>query len=145
MNDNGKSNGRVVLTREQFREAARNVKIKREPLYVEELGGDIYVRGMSGKEKDKLEEKWRIKKGRKAGQLDLSNYRAARVCRVVVDEQGNPLLNDQDIDWVGDLPSGVHDRIINKCEELSGSDAEEADDLKKDSAKTEAGAASSSI
>lgn len=136
----------AVLTGDQIREAARNAKIDREQLVVPELGGAIYVRGMSGKERDKFEEGLRIRKGSRAGQSDLRNYRATLAVKVIVDESGERLLNDGDAELFGRLPAGVLDRILQKCQQLSGKAEEEIDDLGNDSASAAAsgGTASSS-
>lgn len=136
----------MSLTRDQILEAARHAKIDREALTVPELGGEICVRGMSGKERDKFEEGLRIRKGKRAGQSDLRNFRAQLAVRVIVNEQGERLLNDGDADLFGTLPAGVLDRIIAKCTELSGKADEEIDDLGNGSASPAAsdGSASSS-
>lgn len=128
--DNG--NGPSVpplLTGDQIRQRARETKIRRAKIHVPDLGGDIYVRGMSGTERDRLEERFRVRNGRRAGQVDLRNFRAMMTCRVVVDAHGNRLLNDGDADVIGNLPSGALDQIIAKCNELSGMTEEEAEDL----------------
>lgn len=126
----------AVLTRDQIIEAARNAKIERERLTIPELGGDIFVRGMSGKERDKFEEGLRIRKGKRSGQSDLRNFRALLAVRVIVDEAGERLLNDSeaDVDMIGKLGAGVLDRILAKCTELSGKAEEEIDDLGNGSA-----------
>jgi hypothetical protein len=131
------------LTGEQIREAARNAKIDREPLVVPEFGGEIYVRGMSGKERDKFEEGLRIRRGKRTGQSDLRNFRAQLAVRVIVDEQGERLLNDGDADLFGKVPAGVLDRIIAKSTELSGLAEEEIDELGNASASPAASDASS--
>jgi len=133
----------TVLTGEQIREAARNAKIEREALIVPELGGLIYVRGMSGKERDKFEEGLRVKKGKRVGQSDLRNFRALLAVRVIVDEKGERLLNDGDAELIGAMPAGVLDRIIAKCTELSGKAEEEIDDLGNGSASPGASGGSS--
>lgn len=134
----------AVLTREQILEAARAAKIERALLTVPELGGDIYVRGMSGKERDKFEEGLRIRNGKKTGQSDLRNFRAQLAVRVIVNEAGERLLNDsvEDVDVIGRLPAGVLDRIIAKCQELSGKAEEEIEYLGNGSASPAASDAS---
>lgn len=127
MDDNG--NGRKTLTRDQLLDAAKKAQIERDRLFVPELGGDIWVRGMSGIERDKFEEGLRIRRGRRAGQSDLRNFRAQLAVRVIVDESGNRILNDLDADIFGKVPAGVLDRIIARCTELSGKAAEDIDDM----------------
>lgn len=134
----------AVLTGDQIREAARNATIDREKMNVPELGGEIFVRGMSGKERDKFEEGLRIRKGNRSGQSDLRNFRANLAVRVIVDEQGQRLLNDGDAELFGRMPAGVLDRILAKCHELSGKAEEEIDDLGNGSASAAASADSAS-
>lgn len=117
------------LTRDDMLRAAREARIQRDKLTVPELGGDIYVRGMSGKERDEFEEGLRIRRGRKAGQSDLRNFRAKLAVKVIVNEDGQRILTDEDATVFGQLPAGVLDRIITRCSELSGLAEEEADDL----------------
>lgn len=126
----------ALLTGDQIREAARAAKIERALLVVPELGGEIYVRGMSGRERDRFEEGLRIRKGARVGQSDLRNFRAQLAAKVIVDEKGERLMNDseEDVALLGRLPAGVLDRILAKCNELSGKAAEEIDDMGNDSA-----------
>lgn len=119
----------MSLTRDQILAAARNAKIERDKLNIPELGGEVYVRGMSGKERDDFEESLRIRKGRKAGQSDLKNFRARLAVKVIVNEQGERTLTDEDASIFGQMPAGVLDRIISRCTELSGMSDEEVGDL----------------
>lgn len=123
-----------ALTRDQILEAVRHAKIERDQLTVPELGGDVWVRGMSGTERDRFEEGLRIRKGKRAGQSDLRNFRAQLAVRVLVTEAGARILTDGDAEIFGTLPAGVLDRIISRCTELSGKADEEIDDLKNGSA-----------
>ncbi len=140
----GNGNERVVnLTRDQILEAARTAKIEHEAMIVPELGGRIWVRGMSGKERDKTEEMFRIKRGPRVGQSDLRNFRAFMASRVIVNEAGDRILNDQDADMLGRLPAAVLDRIIAKMNDLSGTTDADADDLGNASASPAASDVSS--
>ena len=130
------------LTRDQMLEAARNAKIERDTLTIPELGGAVIVRGMSGTERDEFEDGLRIRKGRKAGQSDLKNFRAKFAVRVIVDEQGGRVLKDEDATIFGQMPAGVLDRIISRCMELSGMADEEVADLGNASGSGDSGASS---
>ena len=121
------------LTREQILEAARNAKIERAQLHIPELGGDIYVRGMSGTERDEFEEQNKFRKGKKAGQFDGRNFRGKLAVRVIVTEHGERILNDHDATIFGQMPANVLERIISRCKELSGITEDEAEDLGNDS------------
>lgn len=133
----------ACLTGEQIREAARTAKIDRAPMNVPELGGEIWVRGQSGKERDQFEESRRFKKGPKAGQSDLRNFRAVLATKVIVNEAGERLLNDNDADVLGRLGVVVLDRILAKSNELSGIAEEAVEDLGNDSGQEGSGASSS--
>lgn len=134
------------LTRDQMIEAIRNIRIERAEMHIPELGGSVFVRGMSGKERDKFEESLRIKQGKRSGQSDLRTFRARHLSQILVDEHGARLFNDSDadIDLLGKLPSGVMDRIIQKCSELSGKGDEEVEVLGNGSAREGASDDSSS-
>lgn len=119
----------MSLTRDQILQAARNAKIERDTLHVPELGGYIFVRGMSGTERDEFEEGLRIRKGRRTGQADLRNFRARLAVKVIVTEDGQRIMQDEDAKIFGQMPAGVLDRIISRCTELSGMADEEAEDL----------------
>lgn len=107
------------LTGEQIREKARNVTQPQKLITVPGLG-DIWVRGMSGRERDKFEEGLRIKTGKRAGQSDLKNFRARRAVQLIVNEDGTRALNDGDADLLGNLPDGQLDQILYEVNELSG-------------------------
>ena len=117
------------LTREQILERGAQLQMERELVVIPELGGDVYVRGMSGAERDQFEEGLRVRTGRRAGQTDLRNFRARFAVRVIVDEQGQRLLEDGDIGVLGRLPASTLDRIIATCTRLSGQTEEELRDL----------------
>ena len=119
----------MSLTREQILQAARSAKIERDALVVPELGGTIWVRGMSGTERDEFEEGLRVRKGKRAGQTDLRNFRARLAVRVIVTEDGQRILQDTDASIFGQMPAGVLDRIISRCSELSGMAEEEVDHM----------------
>jgi hypothetical protein len=132
----------AALTGEQIREAARNATMPRKLITVPGLG-DVWVRGMSGKERDKHEESMRIKFGRKAGQSDLRNFRAKRATQLIVDEEGHRILNDGDADLLGNLTDAVLDQILGEVAELSGQGEEANADLGNASANPAASGASS--
>lgn len=136
----------LSLTREQLIENVKKAKVTWAPLSVPELGGQIFVRGMSGKERDKFDATFRASGGGNAsGQMSLLNFRARYVARVVVDEQGRRLLNDspEDLALVADLGFATLDRIMEKSTEQSGMTQKAVDALGNDSASQEASGATS--
>jgi hypothetical protein len=138
--------GTTLLTRDQLLAAAKDAEAAapREPLEIAELGGTVYIRGMSGRERDAFEESLRIKKGKRAGETDLRNFRGKIATRCLVDADGKRLLTDSDADLIGHLSAGILDRILAVINRLSGRTEEEAEELGNDSASPAASAASAS-
>ena len=130
------------VTRDQIIEAARNQKQRRELMHVSEMGGDIWVKGQSGTDRDRDDERFRIKTGRKAGQVNLSNFRAFKSAQVIVNSDGSRKFSDDDAKWLGDFPSGVLDRILAKSAELSGATDDEAEEIKNGSASEDSATSS---
>lgn len=134
----------MELSRDQILQAARNSKIERERMHVKELGGDIWVRGMTGTERDEFEEQNKFRKGKKLGQIDGRNYRAKLAVKVIVTENGERILNDHDASIFGQMPANVLERVLSKCKELSGMTEEEVEEMGNGS-ETEGSGGSSSI
>lgn len=80
-------------------EILSKTKLRRETVNVPEWGGDVLVGEMSGASRDSWEQSLqeRDNKGR------IINPRAKLVVATVIDENGNKLFNDSDIDAVGRL------------------------------------------
>lgn len=127
-----------MISREQMRDAARAVKLKREQMTIPELGGVVWISAISAKTQDRLEERFRIKHGSRRGEFDLRNFRGMRASYGIVNEQGARVLTDDDAQWLSDLPSGVLDKVLTKMTELSGGTEEEQDEMGKGSESPEA-------
>lgn len=107
--------------------------------YVEipEWKGGVYVRSMTGKERDEFEESIMVdKRERTKGggtrltrQASLSNFRAKLAARVTYDADGNRLFTDADIPRLGTKSSGALQRIVKKAQELSGMTDEDVEDM----------------
>ena len=104
--------------------------IKTEELDVPEWGGTILVRGLTGTDRDA----WEMSlfsvdtSGEDVDmQATIENRRAKMVSRAVVDEQGNLLFSEADVERLGQKSALVLDRICNVINRLSGigKDAEE--------------------
>jgi hypothetical protein len=124
--------------------AAANLPRERVELPELELDGDVYVRAMTGRERDDFEESMRIKKGRNKGDTDLHNFRARLAVRCLVDEDGSRILEYDDAMMLGELPVSVLDRIMAVTNRLSGTTQEETEALGNDSASVGASGGPSS-
>lgn len=92
----------------------------------------VYVRGMSGTERDIWEQT--IFEERKAsGDSVYPHYRASLVVKTACDKDGSRLFSDDDIKKVSKLPASVIEPIHDKGAKLSGITAGDAEALAKNS------------
>jgi hypothetical protein len=82
-------------------------------------GAFVYVRGLTGLERDQWEAQTLLKESGTGAERWVGR-RAALVVRGVVDEQGNRIFTDADADRLNQKCSGLVDRLYRKIEELSG-------------------------
>lgn len=113
--------------------------IPRERLELPELGGFVYVKGMSGGERDEFERSCRDPKGRLRG-----NVRARLAVRTLVDEDNTRLFTDDDVQMVGRIRVDILQRIFNTAQKLSGISDADVEELGGDSDGPAAGTGSSS-
>lgn len=95
-------------------------------------GKDLYVKKMTGRERDKFE----TSRYRHAGDkfiLDLDNTRAKLVTLTLCDENGKRIFNDIDVDRVGDLDADELDRAYEASVKLNGLDKSAVEDAVKNS------------
>lgn len=124
-----------------FRELLTSEKattIPRERLELPELGGFVFVKGMTGGERDEFEKSCRDPKGRLRG-----NTRARLAVRTVVNEDGSRVFTDDDIQTVGRIRVDVLQKVFNLAQKLSGISDADVEERGGDSDGPEAGTASS--
>ena len=104
--------------------------------------GFVYVRGMTGKERDAWEAS--LMRGRGSERrADTRNARARLAVRCLVDEQNVRLFTDNDAERLGNIRVDYLQKIFEAAQRLSGVTDEDLDELGKSSGSG-AGAASSS-
>ena len=86
--------------------AAKDVKLS-EAIPVPEWGGDVYVRTISGTERDKFEEAYSEQK--------MKAFRVRFLVLTLADESGERLFADADIDALGNKSSVVINRLFDKA------------------------------
>ena len=114
----------MVLSRDTILAA---VELPRELVAVPEWGGDVYVRGMTGAERDKFE--LDLAQRRKLGKS--TRFRASLVVATVCDEAGNPIFLAKDVDAIDAMPAAGLDRVTTIATRLSGIGADDAEELEK--------------
>lgn len=130
------------LTKEQLLAAAAPGHLPRERVECPELDGHVWVRGMTGAERDSFERSnYVVRHGRVEPKLD--NVRARLAVRCLVDNDGNRLFGNDDADALGQLRADTLSKIYAVAQRLSNVTEEDLVELKKLS-ESAAGTASSS-
>ena len=97
----------------------KKCSLKEEVLKVPEWGGDVTVRELTGSERDA----WEASILNSSGEQDessMTNARAKLCVRCLVDEEGQLLFSQDDVDQVGELSGSALSRIFNVASRLSG-------------------------
>lgn len=107
--------------------AASDLAIELVP--VPEWGGFVYVRGLTGTERDSFEGSllMRDEKGRQAIRYD--NVRAKLAARTVCDASGKRLFSDADIPELAKKSAAALARVFEVAQRLSGLGAEDVQEL----------------
>lgn len=118
----------TTLTKKQILEAPdlKTVKVK-----VPEWGGDVFVRTLSGLQKDRFEQSI-LEEGRR---VNLDNARAKLCALAIVDDKGNRLFNESDVAALGEKSSLALDRIYEVAQTLSGMGKGDIEEIVKNSEK----------
>ena len=99
-----------------------------EQVEVPEWGGIVYLRTMTGAERDAWEERQLVGRGR-SRRVNLENIRASLVAQVVMDAEGNRLFARADIPALGAKSARALDRIFAAAQRLNGLTAEDIEEL----------------
>ena len=111
----------MALTREAI--LAKTVILPREEVYIPEWGDSIFVRCLTGWERDQLELEWDRSKRR--------NFRARLAVATVCDAEGNDLFELKDIEFLGRQPSSILSRIADVAFMLNKFTKEDQEELEK--------------
>lgn len=93
--------------------------IKVEKIPVPEWGGDVYVKGMTGTERDAFESSIVSAKGKNTS-VNMSNIRAKLAAQSICDETGARLFTDADIKELGTKSATALQRVFEVAQRLSG-------------------------
>lgn len=115
-----------ILTKEAILAAD---DLPRERVNVPEWGGDVFVRTMTGTERDAFEASLIGTGGAKDGRLD--NVRARLVSLALCSESGERLFDDAEIAALGKKSARALDRVFGVAQRLNGIGTEQVDIAKK--------------
>jgi hypothetical protein len=111
------------------REAILSVDDRRtETFHVDEWGGEVTIRMMSGEQREDLEIK--IANREKNG-LAGRRIRALAVVYSLVDERGQPLFTTKDVDALAEKSGTALDKILERIIALNGMNNAEAEAIAK--------------
>ena len=92
--------------------------ITTQEVVVPEWNGSVFVRSMSGAERDAFEAE--LVEAKKGAGTNLNNVRAKLAVRVVCDKGGTRLFTDADAEQLGRKSAAALDRIFTVAQKLSG-------------------------
>ena len=101
-----------------------------EEIDIPEWGGKVYVRTLSGRERDRLEESIQTGRG-KGRKVSLANLRARVASMVLSDAEGNRMFTDQDAEALGGKSASALDRIMEVGMKLNRYSDEDVNELVK--------------
>jgi len=113
-----------MLTKEQIL-SANDLDV--EKMSIPEWGGDVYIRPLSSRDRDR----WESQVATTTGKITYDNLRAKLVARSICDEQGNLLFSDSDVEALGNKSAAAMQRIFNRLLEINTITDEDIDELAK--------------
>jgi len=102
--------------------------LDKEWVDVPEWGGGVYVRVLTGVERDNFESSVYVTKGRKT-EINMQNMRAKLCAKCMVDENGKRLFDTKDVKVLGKKSGRALDRIFSVAQRLNGMTQKDIDDL----------------
>lgn len=125
----------MALTKDQILESS---DLKNEAVDVPEWGGTVYVRTMTGADRDQFEASMvsiGVDGTRKA---DMTNLRAKLIALTIVDEAGNRLFDSSDVDRLGLKSASAIERVFAVAQGLNGLGAKAESEAVKNSKANQA-------
>jgi hypothetical protein len=99
-----------------------------EDVEVSEWGGTVRLKMMTGTERDAYESSIF-----KQGKANFANIRAKLLARCLVDDKGNRMFKDIDIEALGAKSSRVLDLLFDRAQKLNGLGIKDKEELIKNS------------
>lgn len=126
-------NNIVILSKEAILSAD---DLEKELVEVPEWGGAVYVRALTGAERDAFEQSMvemrTVRQGRRqetVREMRLQNIRARLCALTICDEEGNRLFTDADVQALGRKSASALNRVFQVAQRLSGLTDEDVEEL----------------
>ena len=104
--------------------------IRTEIVFVPEWGGSVKIKAMTGKERDAWETALFQIDGKDV-KMNKENLRAKLVALTVVDEAGQRLFTEADVEALGSKSASALDRIYQASQKLSGLAPDDIKEMEK--------------
>jgi hypothetical protein len=101
--------------------------LKKEVVSVPEWGGEVVIATMTGVARDAWEQS--LLSNKKT--VSLENIRARLVSATAIDERGNLLFSDKDVEALGKKSASALDRCVKVAQKLNRLTENELEDLSK--------------
>jgi len=102
--------------------------LPREKVSVPQWGGDVFVRTLTGAERDAFEQSCVSNKG-KSKDINLVNIRARLCVLCICEENGMRLFNAKDVEALGKKSAAALDLLFSVAQRLNGLGNEDVEDL----------------
>ena len=122
----------MSLTREQI---LKPVEIPKQEIYIPEIGGTVWVKGMSAADRSRFEKEFQTSSGQ-SSKRKLSQIRERLVIACVCNEEGGPILTVKDVEALGKQSIQIIERIVNVAQKLCGMSSEDVEQLAGNSEET---------
>ena len=126
----------MALTKDQILESS---DLKNVAVEVPEWGGTVYVRTMTGADRDQFESSMVTVGADGVRKADTSNLRAKLIALTIVDENGTRLFEASDVDRLGLKSAAAIERVFAAAQGLNGLGAKAEEDAVKNSKANQAG------
>lgn len=107
--------------------------LKKEKVEIPEWKGHVFIRSLTGTERDEFEQSLWVGEGMKKKQ-NLDNMRAKLVALCVIDDKGKRLFSSTDAAALGGKASAVLDKLFTMASKLNGLGIGDVEDAVKKSA-----------
>ncbi len=102
-----------------------------EEVDVTEWGGSVYVKGMTGAERDKFEVSIVKTRGKQAS-VNMQNIRAKLAAQSICDKDGKRLFTMKDVNALGEKSAAALQRVFNVAQRLSGISDDDLEELSEE-------------
>jgi hypothetical protein len=106
----------MSISREKL--LAAKLELPIEVVDLPELGGQVNVRGLSGKGLSAFYKT--VRKPGKVTEIDEENFNARLVTSCLVDDKGNRLLKDDEYNVTSEWPGSVFNRLVTAALKVNG-------------------------